>query len=629
MASTQAHDNVHESTTAKRDLKSWWKNFTNREKKEEEKAATTTAAPAYSGIFGVPLQLSVTYANVSVSFLKVMQVDKQLTPSPQVAISLLDAVGKSFTYGYVPIVVAKCGVFLKEKATEVEGIFRLPGAERRIRELQATFNSPDKYGKGLDWTGYTVHDAANVLRRYFNQLPEPIVPLDFYERFRDPIRGHQEQAVGNTGGQQLPVEGEFDAQAAIKTYQQLITEIPPLNRQLLLYVLDLLAVFASKSDVNQMTAPNLAIIFQPGLLSSPQHMMNPVDYRLSQDVLIFLIDNQDHFLVGMQGTAADEKTIQEVQGAAARRSAGSSGSTPSRQKSLIGRSASNASAGADSLRKFGSIRRNVSTSSKRSRHSNNNTPSPVTPPPESPYNRSSGVYRSNTVPSKKSQSPSVGTTGSRFNLEREKSQLEREKSQRSQGITGVAVTGVAVTGVQQQPSTPAAVAARAAAEKLAQPKTESVPRARPTPPKEREPEQPQPRLSPHLRPVKDKRAPSTDRQLKMDLPASVFGPNPSPQGRKPNKLQKRRPEDGHELSAKKSPTNSIRSRSHSQSVTGDELSSHEGTDAEHYDMQPQKPKKEKRHSRWRLSTVGRNKDNKTSTSPKLGATTSSLGTGDA
>ena len=50
-----------------------------------------------SGIFGVPLRQSITYANV--------------------AISLVDAEGKSYIYGYVPIVVAKCGVYLKEKGT--------------------------------------------------------------------------------------------------------------------------------------------------------------------------------------------------------------------------------------------------------------------------------------------------------------------------------------------------------------------------------------------------------------------------------------------------------------------------------------------------------------------------------
>jgi len=123
-------------------------------------------------------------------------------------------------------------------ATEVEGIFRLAGAERRIKELQAIFNSPERYGKGLDWTGYTVHDAANVLRRYLNLLPEPIVPREFYARFREPLLQHQAEAVGEKEGQG-PDIGNFDIEGAIRTYQQLITEIPPLNRQLLLYLLDL------------------------------------------------------------------------------------------------------------------------------------------------------------------------------------------------------------------------------------------------------------------------------------------------------------------------------------------------------------------------------------------------------
>lgn len=56
---------------------------------------TELAVEAPTGIFGVPLRQSITYANV--------------------AISLVDAEGKSYIYGYVPIVVAKCGVYLKEK----------------------------------------------------------------------------------------------------------------------------------------------------------------------------------------------------------------------------------------------------------------------------------------------------------------------------------------------------------------------------------------------------------------------------------------------------------------------------------------------------------------------------------
>ena len=208
--------------------------------------------------------------------------------------------------------------------------------------------------------------------------------------------------------------GDFDHNAAIANYQRLITELPPLNRQLLLYILDLLAVFASKSDLNRMNSANLAAIFQPGLLSHPAHDMKPQEYRLSQDVLIFLIENQDSFLIGMSGTAADEKTVKEVQSGPPPRKS-QSPSTPRISQGGLGRSASNASAGADSLRKFGGIRRNVSVSSKNSKTSTN-IPSPASPAPGSPHagnNSGAGVQRSNTLPSKKS--PAIPSRFSRPN----------------------------------------------------------------------------------------------------------------------------------------------------------------------------------------------------------------------
>ncbi|KAL2004543.1 hypothetical protein VTN00DRAFT_3428 [Thermoascus crustaceus] len=348
------------SPPSKRDLASWWRQFKRNTKKEEEKAQPR-------GIFGVPLNVSIKYANV--------------------AISLTNDNGESFIYGYVPIVVAKCGVFLKEKATDVEGIFRLNGSAKRIKDLQEIFDSPERYGKGLDWTGYTVHDAANILRRYLNQLPEPIVPLDFYERFREPLRNHQAQAVGDMEAQDTDT-GNFDYHKAVATYQQLIRGLPPLNRQLLLYILDLLAVFASKSEQNRMTSANLSAIFQPGLLSHPSHDMAPQEYKLSQDVLIFLIENQDHFLFGMNGTAADEQTVKDVEAGVAppRPSTGSN----------IRRSVSSASGGAESVRKYEGLRRNVSVSSKNSRNSGS------TQSPGTPTSISGRVHRSNTVPSKKS-----------------------------------------------------------------------------------------------------------------------------------------------------------------------------------------------------------------------------------
>jgi hypothetical protein len=274
----------------------------------------------------------------------------------------------------------------------------LAGSEKRIKELKIAFDTPPRYGKGLDWTGYTVHDAANILRRYFNHLPEPIIPLGNYDSFRQPIRNHQAEAVGPIEGQ-APSLGGFDPDAAVRNYQHSIKSLPSLNRQLLLYILDLLAVFAAKADVNKMTTSNLAAIFQPGILSHPQHDMSPQDYRLNQDVLIFLIDNQDHFLIGMEGTAVDEGTVKQIESGPNTPQVRTP-TTPGRNNSGINRSAStSSSAGADSLRKYGGVRRNVSTSSRRSRRSGA-IPSPITPGFVTPP--TSGVHRSNTLPTKRS-----------------------------------------------------------------------------------------------------------------------------------------------------------------------------------------------------------------------------------
>lgn len=161
-------------------------------------------------------------------------------------------------------------------------MFRIAGSQKRMRELQETFDLPPRYGKDVDWSRYSIHDAASVLRRYLNQMPEPIIPLQLYNEFRN-----------------IMIKEPFDVRAAIKTYRLLITSSPPANQYLLLYVLDLLAVFARASDKNLMPASNLAVIFQPGMFSHPTHLSSANEHKIAVQVLEFLIEHQDHFVLGL------------------------------------------------------------------------------------------------------------------------------------------------------------------------------------------------------------------------------------------------------------------------------------------------------------------------------------------
>jgi hypothetical protein len=67
------------------------------------------------------------------------------------------------------------------------------------------------------------------------------------------------------------------------------------------------AAIAFKSDLNKTTSVRLAAVFQPVILithekKKEENIEDPAFRRLSQDVLIFLIENQDNFVIGMVGT---------------------------------------------------------------------------------------------------------------------------------------------------------------------------------------------------------------------------------------------------------------------------------------------------------------------------------------
>ncbi|OAX42698.1 Rho GTPase activation protein [Rhizopogon vinicolor AM-OR11-026] len=247
-------------------LLKWWTQFTNAQNRKKDSDLTKgvyyAASQEEHPVFSKPLKESLRYASVQ--------------------ISTANANGELYVWGYIPVVVAKCGLYLKENATEVEGTFRVNGSNKRMRELQAAFETPPRYGKTLDWKKeyFTTHDVASVFRRYLTQMPEPVIPHDMYHDFRDVL-----------------VKKPFNQDEVIATYKRLIQRMPRANQYLLLYVLDLLSVFARKSDKNLMTATNLAVIFRPGLISHPTHEMSPGEHALSQRVLEFLIAQQDWFLL--------------------------------------------------------------------------------------------------------------------------------------------------------------------------------------------------------------------------------------------------------------------------------------------------------------------------------------------
>jgi hypothetical protein len=290
-------------------LKNWWKSFKSRDQPPAERSFRRAPQTMNTRrVFGVSLSRVLTYAAMQIS-----------TSAPD---------GSLYVWGEVPIIVGRCGAYLKNK-TDIEGVFRVSGSAKRMRDLQVRFDEGPKvsnddealdndgtltqqYGIDLNWetSPYTPHDVATILRRYLTQMSEPVIPFQYYNAFR---------AVQVS---------DHPPEQKVREYKRLVREMPRENQYLLLYLLDLLGIFARDSDKNLMTSANLAVIFQPGLLSHPGHDMRPAESAISKDVVEFLIDHQAHFVFGMSKrmshatrrtkSAASESSSKAAPGSASR-----------------------------------------------------------------------------------------------------------------------------------------------------------------------------------------------------------------------------------------------------------------------------------------------------------------------
>ena len=238
-------------------------------------------------VFGVSLDESLNTANSQVKFVD----DSEKT-------------------GRIPVIVAKCGHYLKNNALETPGIFRVAGNSKRIRELQNVFSEGPDYGRSFnEWDQYSVHDVASLLKRYLTNMKnnEALIPSDTTDVFERVLLQHPdvvqylkgsyssvvdlqsnnsstESAVvsatadtadtpntagtAGTAGSVNRINEPIDSinSIAIQYKDLVVTRLEQDRKYMFMYLLDLLGMFAAHSGVNLMTPCNLAAIFQPAIL---------------------------------------------------------------------------------------------------------------------------------------------------------------------------------------------------------------------------------------------------------------------------------------------------------------------------------------------------------------------------
>ena len=128
-------------------------------------------------------------------------------------------------------------------AIETEGLLRMTGKFDNIEALigpcRLTLTSGKASLKSYDsiqLASYNVHDVAAVLRVFFREMPEPVIPFEMYEPLMEVQRNVD-----------LPIDSR------VRAIKDIILGLSPSNAALLRFLVKFLQDIEEHSNVNKMT----------------------------------------------------------------------------------------------------------------------------------------------------------------------------------------------------------------------------------------------------------------------------------------------------------------------------------------------------------------------------------------
>ncbi|XP_021239052.1 rho GTPase-activating protein 32-like [Numida meleagris] len=147
----------------------------------------------------------------------------------------------------VPQVLRSCAEFIEQHGV-VRGIYRLSGVASRIQKLRQEFES-EQVPELTDVRD--VHSVSSLCKMYFRELPSPLLSEHLYEKFSEAVSAATDEE-------------------RLVSMRDVLQQLPPPHYRTLEYLMRHLACLAGSSSVTNMHAKNLAIVWAPNLLRSPQ-----------------------------------------------------------------------------------------------------------------------------------------------------------------------------------------------------------------------------------------------------------------------------------------------------------------------------------------------------------------------
>ncbi|KAF7214124.1 rho GTPase-activating protein 21a isoform X8 [Nothobranchius furzeri] len=223
-------------------------------------------------------------------------------PSPGVTFGVrLDDCPPALNNKFVPLIVEVCCKLVEERGLEYTGIYRVPGNNAAISNMQEELNNKGMSDIDIQddkWRDLNV--ISSLLKSFFRKLPEPLFTNDRYTDFIDANRTED------------PVE-------RLKVLKRLLHELPDHHYETLKFLSAHLKTVAENSEKNKMEPRNLAIVFGPTLVrTTDDNMTHMVTHMPDQYKIVeTLIQNYDWFFTddgnGDPVTASHEESAVESQ----------------------------------------------------------------------------------------------------------------------------------------------------------------------------------------------------------------------------------------------------------------------------------------------------------------------------
>ncbi|EPB78850.1 RhoGAP domain protein [Ancylostoma ceylanicum] len=184
----------------------------------------------------------------------------------------------------VPRIVENCTQYLMAYGLTSVGLFRVAGNAKRCRQLRSTL---EKVGGGTAISdelveNTTAHDVATLLKEYFRDLPQSLLPREHYQAYITAARESKIHLTENKAETVWLFLG-FPVEERIEVVRLLVSLLGPPNIDTLFVLLKFLhevtlhchdqvdsADAEQVTQGNRMDARNLATIFAPSILR-PDH----------------------------------------------------------------------------------------------------------------------------------------------------------------------------------------------------------------------------------------------------------------------------------------------------------------------------------------------------------------------